>query len=1551
MTESNQLQAVILSVIMVLTMIGGGMGMATASEQGDIDSAELSTSVVQSQDSIYITGTHSYPDGDFGNDEFRLAVTDLDTNKLHRVEFTPDDDDFEADGTFEFGPFEVDNDLDLENNDRTRIAVIRDDSGDGASGPIAGDLEVDDDKPYVEIIEPEADDVVNTIDQPITATIEEHPDGATANEDLLILFDIMVGDKSNSYQINPDADTGGGAEYDAESGELVIYPGTGDIPELEDGKPVEIDIEVTDRAGNVGSDTLEFASDLEELQIVFDGEDTGSVFDQFVTFSHDANLAPITSDPEIGPFEIAIKPGDPPSDVDLNHAASSLEITGPNGYHVVLDESNTEYESDGDEATFTITAGENSVDPFDRDGEYEMYIEGENEAGTPVNKTIQFSVDTEEPTIETFEPYDGFEDVLNVERAHDQPIVRIEVNKNVSSEIELHVAIADDEFDKKVSNNDGMTVWYDAPSDQHYPQFADDPSVVYIEFDEDFFPTGVEDGLKDENAQIEVVEISDLAGNTIEEPDDAAFSFAIDTAVPAIEVPETPDTNPDEIGNVVSGAVNFTEFIDEPPEPSSDNEIAERNVYIAALGDGNNIEGMTNITADIHSVPTHQLFPNYYGYKLYIETVDETGNFNSEVVGPFTIDNDQSINVHPDAPPGALEVNPDNRDEPARVVVDHSDEIRILALTGNLHSLFTVDSESDVDRLEFGDEIYEDITNWENIPPLDPSAHRGEIITVSAINEDTDEEWNVNLEVERFEGAEVTEDRELSIVVTTDEQPHTLDVDITQADDHWDTIDITKERDDFDEEFVTADEIGIFADQYRYTTTVELPRDGQFEVSISDVDRVGDIDLIGDTFSSIGDATTLTVDTAAPEIVDASLADRYETEIDGDSPGEFVPQVEVRFDQPIENVDPDGHDFNIDELDVGFVHAEEANGSVILELDEEIQTADGPVINVTGSEISSAYGDNMIAETEAGYTHALIATHIFELEADSMTVVSIPAVTGTVNPDAVFDVPGIDRVWAYDAAAEEFIGYSPDDPDPELTSLEGGQGYIVTTESDEGATVEVYAENIPGGLDGSSPQVLTSQEITSGWNLVGHYQSADQPRTEALDTIDNSVDVIQLGYSGGMTEDLETGEGYWVFADESDQYAPQTFGEVGPDIFNLDMDQAEFTGDEEVTIEVQINQDNNPIENVLVHAPDIGIHQEPLTEVADDRQGYTFNGDFDVDIQGTGEFEVIVQATDTAGLFDIHSTIDEPYQPFSGAMADFEDNSAGVASDITAFDDSTTFTQQITGVHIDIEEHAGLDSELNVFYDLSSFQNLQLVSLEQSSISSVEVTSENADVVDTTVDDSTGTAQIVFDIDDTAQAVEFDFELDELEQTEIQTVYGVTHQAEAMFADSIGPDVASFEDPASTEHFHVTQSNVDIIELGGETGNLLLNPYVPAETWGGGTIEQIKIELPDDESEEFNIFDTSDIRDQDDTENHVTIGDRSVHVVDYELQDQWNTLMIELAEPTEVSSDDRIELSLTNHAVSLWDEQGTMDVTISVITEHGNEQGDITLSVDYDTTE
>jgi hypothetical protein len=233
-----------------------------------------------------------------------------------------------------------------------------------------------------------------------------------------------------------------------------------------------------------------------------------------------------------------------------------------------------------------------------------------------------------------------------------------------------------------------------------------------------------------------------------------------------------------------------------------------------------------------------------------------------------------------------------------------------------------------------------------------------------------------------------------------------------------------------------------------------------------------------------------------------------------------------------DDVSIEGHDG-----DVVAVTPAGAFGYIEVVVEGTVQTGTSPEVSIDSTSYTELAGDDT-----SGVEDSATVLHTAKLElSEGTNFVSVPAAAGELDLDEL-DLSNVDVIYSYDAESESWRSFDPDAEENDFSALEGGDGYIFEMDADDTLDVNVFNTPASSG-EVSAP---SEQELTEGWNLVGHYQEFDQSRSLALSSIGDSVYTVYgqaegsaaLSYEAvAMGDDFEPGEAYWVFVREDEVYA------------------------------------------------------------------------------------------------------------------------------------------------------------------------------------------------------------------------------------------------------------------------------------------------------------------------------------------------------------------------------------------------------------------------------
>ncbi|WP_229663767.1 beta strand repeat-containing protein [Halobellus salinus] len=868
--------------------------------------------------------------------------------------------------------------------------------------------------------------------------------------------------------------------------------------------------------------------------------------------------------------------------LEVNDSTATLTITGPDGYEQSFDYTDDQYNNDTD--TFSVTPdGGETVPSFDTDGSYTVSVSASDSAGNSVDESDEsesFLVDTQSPNVTSVTLTD---DNLNVsdtdENGEEVRVTFDESGTGPSAESGVNpgsVEVAVD-IGGEVQTATGT-------------EFVDDDveETVIVPLD---LSNGGYDGVENESAIVNVTAASDTAGNSLgnADADESNTTFAIDTDGPSVELSGLP------ADGTLSGYVNVTSLIDS--DKTSD--VDETVVTIEVGGEDETVQNadelpgaidqnaLVDITGTAENLTTQvDAYPDGT-HVLVVAVQDDAGN-PAFATKPFTLDNGEGATINQSGTnylPGVV----------TPVGVGTSDV--------DVSEVFN-EEESELEYEVNGDGVLDDSV-------IEAEDFRGQTVNVSAETEDgSDSTLPVQIQFAPLIGAESVSGDEINIGVETDaESLEELNVTVEDTDGHFAQTERQLTRDDFTE---YGDDSGI------YTADPEGFDDGVYEVTVTDAVENGD-DVLGQTTDLDGNTEAI-VDAGGP-----SPETAYVTGSDGQATF-----VRVEFNEVVDDVDAEDVSFDGSGDAVVNVNNGADDGILNVTLDGEVQTADAPLLNVSG--VTEATGDGSTLGADASTN---VTTASFDLAADGLNVISLPAEAGSKDiAETGLNSSAIETVSAYDATTDSFEQYSPGAEENDLTELEGGVGYVVNV--DEDTTVEFNVQNVPS----EELQAPQSQQISEGYNLIGHYQEGQQSVGQALTYLDATYD-IERGYSGTQVSALEAGEGYWLFSNGAGTHAPVNYGGVSseqPSVGSVQLTETNDDGvlrqSEQVEISATVQHDD-VIDSVTADPPsEIAAGTGPVTLTDDNNDGEytgTLTVNFSDDAEGDTTLTIPVQAVDVDG--------------------------------------------------------------------------------------------------------------------------------------------------------------------------------------------------------------------------------------------------------------------------------------------------------------------------------
>ncbi|WP_096390778.1 surface glycoprotein [Halopenitus persicus] len=395
---------------------------------------------------------------------------------------------------------------------------------------------------------------------------------------------------------------------------------------------------------------------------------------------------------------------------------------------------------------------------------------------------------------------------------------------------------------------------------------------------------------------------------------------------------------------------------------------------------------------------------------------------------------------------------------------------------------------------------------------------------------------DVTVEATDTNGEQTTESWNFTYTTVTVEEftadGNTVSVNVSTAT-SFDTVNATIQSSQSlaDEDGVISETITLTADGDYYTGTFTAPRDGEYNLNTVEVANAE-----GETATPGLGSNTATVNTTQPYLTDATISS-----YDGSST-----DITVQFNEPLAgsindgDADSETETLSVEGEDVTGTTSDLESGQVTLTVSNAVQTGDEPNVSVnTAADITERSGSGTVQ------ADSKTTIHTTQLSlSEGTNFVSIPEATANTVDLTQYDTQPIDVVWTYEDGSWQSYDPAKSDANNDFTALEGGQGYVF--EMDQSATMDVNAYNVVGG-DSQDTATPGQQELSEGWNLVGHWQEGKQTQTNALSTLDNrATDTAVYTQSGsGYTYtahsgDLKPGESYWVFVTDDDVYGEST---------------------------------------------------------------------------------------------------------------------------------------------------------------------------------------------------------------------------------------------------------------------------------------------------------------------------------------------------------------------------------------------------------------------------
>ena len=848
---------------------------------------------------------------------------------------------------------------------------------------------------------------------------------------------------------------------------------------------------------------------------------------------------------------------------------AEITIDGAGDYSETFDTSSDLY----DAGTFTVEAGPEQADDIGAIPEGSLSV-----TVTATDTDGQSDTDTEFQTIDTNPPV---VDSLTVNNGQN---VTVSNGDAVDVIATFNETVDPSTVTGTVTLEDGNTVALGGTNLQNEDNDDSNETVVY---QADLITTS---GVENTEAEVSFSSAQDTFGNTNSSLA-ATQTFAIDTVAPTTNVDKKklPD------GNVLRNVVDIAEAFSASEADGNSYE-----VYVAPgandadAADGNYVPISAVTDQPLDDLNTTTIPEGTHTLKVNVS--DDAGN-TFAVEPQIVVDNEDPSATAPQTVSGVVDIS-----ETLDVSGTGVEQVTY-GYTENPKGVGFTQADT-IDVNDLGDGTYV-LAAQVNNPP-DETTAPDNVYTASV--EGASPDYNVETEENADDAGAI------DITVNASEDLTNFNVTAATDDSFRTQSSEVLSSENFDRTEVELDNGDT---KYVFTNTYDAPRDGEYDVELTNAS-------LDAQYYEPGTLSEPVVDDETPSITDADIAG---VGTDGRT------QVSVQFNEPVQ----DGNDFSslsaADGTEVNqVIDGVGTDGEVIVEFNDVLQTGDGLSVEYAADAISEEFtveagdendGDDANAESIS----RTVDTVDLQLSA-GQNLVSVPAETGTVALSEL-NTENIETVYAWDDGS--WTGFTPGDDTSDLQNLEGGQGYVFTMSAADEIPVQAY--NKPGET-GNGPAPLTDEDIEVGWNLIGHYQEANQDRGTALTEVSGSYDAANVlgeqtdGDFGAVTQ-LQPGEGYWLYADQTDNYARSPFS-GGPVLSALSVtgaDNVDGVVQQGENVDISVDADDlQGVSTVKFEAANYTV-----TELTGEST-YTADG-VNVNTTGTATDRVIgtITATDTVG--------------------------------------------------------------------------------------------------------------------------------------------------------------------------------------------------------------------------------------------------------------------------------------------------------------------------------
>lgn len=203
------------------------------------------------------------------------------------------------------------------------------------------------------------------------------------------------------------------------------------------------------------------------------------------------------------------------------------------------------------------------------------------------------------------------------------------------------------------------------------------------------------------------------------------------------------------------------------------------------------------------------------------------------------------------------------------------------------------------------------------------------------------------------------------------------------------------------------------------------------------------------------------------------------------------------------------------------------------------------------------------------------------------------------------------------------------------------------------------------------------------------------------------------------------------------------------------------------------------------------------------------------------------------------------------------DGDAGEPSDIIIpSDQGGGVSQDLDGVTVDLNDEAGTDDRVNVFFDLTALDEAGIDKAARDSLdldeSQVTVHSES-ETEAVNVDENGDVAKIGFDVDDNDEQFTFDVPLEDLvdfSQADEETTHDLVYQTDIQLGDSLDAGDGDFGDHDTTVQFDVKPPG-----FGGEVTDQDDEPFVGEVEFVSDDAIDESVTIADEDDGEYEVVD------------------------------------------------------------------------------------------------